>query len=199
MCESYILTFKDSLDTPTSAIQGSDACSPSVPLHWPCIYVTPVSLPGLCRGEPPVPLRGLCRVVAPALLHGHYSVCTVMVSGTHLGSPDISPWITGSFCSRVPLHYTSPQDSPLQINITGSGTTFLCSFFLVETSCLCLAWLLWPLHHLLEVPLPLHCSSLTSFGCAVCLCRSPVPVVICTMSGHRKPVGTGTRTGLLFQ
>ena len=162
----------------------------------------------LCPFLGPVGASHLCPfMVYVGVCHHHTCVphmativfVLAVLSGTHLGSPDISPWITGSFCSRVTLHYTSPHDSPLQINITGSGTTFLCSFFLVETSCLCLAWLLWPLHHLLEVPLPLHCSSLTSFGCAVCLCRSPVPVVICTMSGHRKPVGTGTRTGLLFQ
>ena len=75
----------------------------------------------------------------------------------------------GGFCSRVPLYHISPHDPHLQINLTGSGTTFPCTFFFVETSCLCLAWSLCPLRHLLKVPLPLQCSSLTAFGCAVCL------------------------------
>ena len=164
-----------------SALQGSDTCSPSVPLHQPYRYVMPVPLPGPCRGGCLCPFMGYVWVSHLRPFMGPVGVCpqhpfmaTVVfvlsvVSGTHLGSPYIFPWIIGSFCSCVPLHYISPQDPHLQINITGSGTTFLCTFFLVETSCLCLVWPLCPLCHLLEVPLPFHCSSLTAFVCAVCL------------------------------
>ena len=128
---------------------GVNHLHPHIGILYPFIGIV-----GVCRQHP-------CMATIVFVLS--------VVSGIHLGSPDISSWIMGGFCSRVPLYHISPHDPHLQINLTGSGTTFPCTFFLVETSCRCLAGLLCPLRHLLKVPLPLQCSSLTAFGCAVCL------------------------------
>ena len=55
---------------PPSVLEGCHACTPSVPLHWPFRYVTPVPLLQPCRGITPVPLHGPYRGEPPAPLHG---------------------------------------------------------------------------------------------------------------------------------